>query len=255
MRLKKSLGQHLLVDRKYLRQIVDSLALNRDEVVVEIGAGTGNLTELIAQKAKRVIAIEKDEELAEKLKDKNLDKVEVITGDVLDFRPDEYVEKAVAAGNLPYYLSSRIMRWFLDWREVFYRGGFLLQEEVARRFSASSGREVTPLSFLLQNYYEVSMEFTVPAGAFQPPPRVRSAFILLKRRRSPLFVLESLKEFESFLRLCFSSRRKTLFNNLRKQYSEEVLKGIDRGARPEELVLRDFVEVYGIIKKNAEKKS
>ncbi len=253
--MKKGLGQHILKDPFYLERIAAAVDVRPGEVVIEIGAGTGNLTERLSRRGCRVIAVEKDPELAALLQQRGLEGVEVVVGDVLELNPRRFAEEAVAAGNLPYYISSKILRWFLNWREVFYRGGFLLQEEVARRFAAERGRDVTPLSLLLHNFYQVEYCFTVPAGAFIPPPKVKSGFILLRRRPSPLYFLKDLTEFESFLRQCFSSRRKTVFNNLRRVYPEEVLEGIDRSSRVEELALGDFVRMYDIIKKNAAAKN
>ncbi len=253
--MKKGLGQHLLKDPSYLEKIAAAVNPKPEEVVIEIGAGTGNLTEYLAHRGCRIVAVEKDPELAALLKQKNLEGVEVVVEDVLELDPRQFAPQAVAVGNLPYYISSKILRWFLEWRQVFHRGGFLLQEEVARRFAAERGRDVTPLSLLLHNFYQVEYCFTVPAGAFIPPPKVKSGFILLKRRQSPLYFLKDLEDFETFLRQCFSSRRKTVFNNLRRVYPELVLEGIDRRSRVEELALGDFVRMYGIIKKNAAAKN
>lgn len=220
--------------------------------VLEIGAGTGNLTEYLARKAKRVYAIEKDWEALEILKSKNIPKVVPVHGDILELDLN-FFHEGVAAGNLPYYISSPIIRKFLDLREKFTAGCFLLQKEVALRLIARSGRQVTPLSLLLQNFYEGSLKFNIPPGAFSPPPKVESSFIILVRRPEPLFNI-SLDKFENFLRIAFSNRRKTLFNNLRKVYREELL-NFPRNLRVEEMELSEFVRIFSDIMVYNEEKS
>lgn len=251
MRKKKALGQHFLHEKHYLRRIAECCPVE-DREVIEIGAGTGNLTEYLARKAKGVYAVEKDEEAFEILKSKKIPGVVPVHDDILELDLN-FFHEGVAAGNLPYYISSPIIRKFLALREKFTAGCFLLQKEVALRMIARSGRQVTPLSLLLQNYYEGSLKFIIPPGAFSPPPKVESSFIVLIRRPSPLFNVP-LNKFEKFLRIAFSNRRKTLFNNLRNVYREEVL-NFPRNLRVEEMELSEFVRIFSDIMVYNEEKS
>lgn len=251
MKKKKGLGQHFLHEKHYLKKIVECCPVENEEVL-EIGAGTGNLTEYLAKKAKKVYAVEKDPEAFELLKSKNIPGVEPILGDILELEL-KFFEQGVAAGNLPYYISSSIIRKFLEFRDRFKAGCFLLQREVAIRFLSTRGRQVTPLALLLQNYYEGTLKFNIPPGAFSPPPKVESSFIVFKRRTSPLFDVP-LDKFEKFLRVAFSNRRKTLFNNLRNVYDENML-NFPRKLRVEEMELGEFVRIFSDIMVNNEEKS
>lgn len=250
MRKKKRLGQHFLHEKYYLTKIAESCPIENKEVL-EIGAGTGNLTEYLAKKAKKVYAIEKDPDAAKILIEKSIPGVDVIIADILELNLN-FFKEGIAAGNLPYYISSRILRKFLKYREKFEAGCFLLQREVALRFATPKGRQTTPLSILLHNYYIPEIRLIIPPGAFTPPPRVESSFVVFTRRNSPLFEVP-LDEFEKFLRVAFSNRRKTLFNNLKNAYPESSL-NFPKKLRAEELNLEGFVRIFSDIMIKNEKK-
>ncbi len=241
MKPKKGLGQHFLHERGFLEKIADNCPLQGQDVL-EIGAGTGNLTEYLARKARRVFALEKDPEAARLLRDRRLPNVVVIEGDALEVDWD-FFSHGICAGNLPYYISSPLLRKFLGEHQRFRAGCFLLQRELAEKFTTPSGRKTSPLSLLLYNFYQGKLVFRVPPGAFKPPPKVQSAFVLFEKRDKPLFEF-SIEGMEEFLRLVFSHRRKTIYNNLRSAYPEEKLYFIPRNLRPEEVSLKELVEIY-----------
>ncbi len=250
MKIKKNLGQHILHEKYFLKKIASFCPIEEKEVI-EIGAGTGNLTEYLSKKAKKVYAIEKDPEACQILSSLGLMNVEIINQDILELDLN-FFNGGAAAGNLPYYISSPIIRKFLKYKDKFKSGCFLLQMELAKRFTSSRGRNTTPLAILLYNFYQAKIEFHISPGAFTPPPKVYSSFVVFIRREKPLYRI-TLRSFESFLKVCFSERRKTLFNNLKKKYPEKFL-DLPRNLRPEELDLEGFFKVYSdIMIKNGEK--
>ncbi len=245
MKPKKALAQHFLHEKRFLERIAEDCPIEGEEIL-EIGAGTGNLTVYLARRGKRVYALEKDPEALEILSSLELPNVSVIKGDALEI-PWDFFPQGVCAGNLPYYISSPLLRKFLEHRERFKAGCFLLQWELAEKFTSFQGRKTSPLSLLIYNFYRGKLLFKVPPGAFAPPPKVRSGFVLFERREKPLFGFD-LEEMEHFLRLIFSHRRKTIYNNLRGFYSEEEINFLPRNLRPEEASLKDLVEIFRKIK-------
>ncbi len=247
MKPKKSLGQHFLHEKSYLERIVRECPLE-GKPVLEIGAGPGNLTRYLVKKASEVFAVEKDPEAVSLLKKAGLERVRVVEGDALEI-PWDFFQEGVCAGNLPYYISSPLVRKFLqNWRR-FSAGCFLLQWELAEKFTSPRGRKASPLSLLLYNFYEPSLKFSVPPGAFAPPPRVRSGFVVFQRRPSPLFDFP-LEEMEEFLRRVFSQRRKTIYNNLKAFYPPDKLKGLDRRLRPEEVGLEELFRLFQMFRRD-----
>ncbi len=244
MRPKKRLGQHFLHESRYLERIAKECPLE-GKPVLEIGAGPGNLTRYLARRASRVYAVEKDPEASSLLREAGLEGVEVVEGDALKISWD-FFQDGVCAGNLPYYISSPLVRKFLgNWRR-FSAGCFLLQWELAEKFSSPRGRKTSPLSILLYNFYTPQLKFKIPPGAFSPPPRVHSGFLVLERREKPLFDFP-LEEMERFLRRIFSRRRKTVYNNLKAYYPEEKLQGLRGRLRPEEMGLEEIFYLFKVL--------
>lgn len=251
----KILGQHFLKNRYVLKKIVTCISPQSEDVIIEIGAGKGALTVPLTKKAGKVIAIEKDRALASLLKGKNIPNLSILEGDVLkvDFKSlikEENGPKGTfkIAGNLPYSISSPILFKIYEHREFFSLCVFLLQKEVAERICASPGsKKFAPISILFQNVFEMDIRARINPQSFSPPPKVRSALVRLKKRERPLFSLEHEEEFRRFLKACFQSRRKTLFNNLiLGRYCRDPLNSvfqkleIERKIRPEQLSINRF---------------
>jgi len=265
---KPKLGQTFLTDRKAAEQIVEALGDISKALVLEIGPGKGALTDTLAARAGRLIAIEIDRMLATELRYKYSRNpgVEILEGDVLridfrtvlnravgpltDLRPLDR-SPARVAGNLPYYITSDILLRLFDFHDQFDVMVILVQREVADRIAAKPGsREYGLLSATAQLYTEVEKLFTLPPGAFSPPPRVHSS--VLRLTVAPRFAElgVSPRPFIDFLKLAFAMKRKTLLNNLKKRYADENIReslrqaGARRDARAEALSLEQMATIF-----------
>jgi 16S rRNA (adenine1518-N6/adenine1519-N6)-dimethyltransferase len=239
---KPKLGQNFLADGRAAEKIVAALGDVSRSLVVEIGPGGGALTEFLLPKAARVIAIELDRMLATQLRVKysREPKLEVLEGDVLkidfrtvlhrtigplgDLRPEK-PERARLVGNLPYYITSDILLHLFDFHDQFDLLVIMVQREVGERIAAAPGsRDYGLLSATTQLYAQAENLFTLPPGAFVPPPQVHSS--VLRLRIAPRFDELGVKpeEFIAFLKLAFAMKRKTLLNNVRRNYKEEQIR-------------------------------
>ena len=221
-RKRRVLGQHFLNSPGVLKKIVEAVAPAADDLVVEIGPGKGAMTFLLAERAGRVVAIEKDSEMLPFLKEKAVPNLTIIEGDVLDCdfagllsTYGEPHQKAILAGNLPYSISTPLLFKLLEDRAEFARCVFLVQKEVSERICARPGcKAYSPLSILLQIRFAAAIRFAVHPGSFTPPPRVESALVTLDARPEPLVPIANEQRFVKFLKSAFRQRRKTLWNNL-----------------------------------------
>ena len=222
----KRLGQHFLTDRNILQRIVDALEPAPDDVVVEIGAGKGSLTEVLAPRVRHVIAIERDRRLIPELRMRNaecgIDRLSIVQGDALrvDWQPLTIPHSAFpiphfkVVGNIPYAITSPLIEKALT-PPLPERIVFLVQAEVADRAAAPPGSRVYgALSVGLQASCRVEKLFTVKPGAFDPPPRVDSALLRLTPLTAPLVEPEEAAALRAFVTACFSRRRKQLRNVL-----------------------------------------
>jgi len=250
---KPKLGQHFLNDPAAAVRIVDTLGDVSQSTVLEIGPGRDALTSLLSKRARRLIAIELDRVLAAQLRMKFslTPNVEIIEGDILsiDFdtlfgpkpgstRPGIELtpEKVQVIANLPYYVTSDTLLRLFEYRRYFQTIVLMLQREVAERITASpGGREYGLLSATAQLYARGEKLFTLPPEAFTPAPKVQSTVVRLTvaPKLDRLRVPEA--EFVNFLKLSFAQKRKTLWNNLKPQYSGEFLRGAleKAGVKPE----------------------
>ena len=240
-RKKPKLGQHFLTDKSAVVRIVQALGDISQSTVLEIGPGRGALTSLLARTARRVIAVETDRVLAAHLRMgfSLASNVEIIEGDILavDFetlfgpkpgstRPgmQQPVPHIHAVGNLPYFITSDILLQLFRYRKYFDAIVLMVQKEVGDRLAAHPKvRDYGLLSATAQLYAKVEKLFTLPPGAFSPPPKVFSSVVRLtiSERLEKLAVNET--EFLRFLKLSFGQKRKTLWNNLKSQYNTEDL--------------------------------
>jgi 16S rRNA (adenine1518-N6/adenine1519-N6)-dimethyltransferase len=246
---KPKLGQNFLADRNAAAKIVSALGDIAQAVVVEIGPGKGALTELLAGRAGRLIAIELDRMLATELRYKYSQdpSIEILEGDVTridfrtvlnrtigplnDLRPLK-PQRAQVVGNLPYYITSDILLRLFEFHDQFEVIVIMVQREVADRIAAAPGsRDYGLLSATAQLYTRVEKLFTLPPGAFSPPPQVHSS--VLRLTVAPRFeeLRVGAKEFIDFLRNAFAMKRKTLLNNLKKNYGQPQIRAALKEAR------------------------
>lgn len=239
---KPKLGQHFLTDKTAAGRIVEALGDLSGSTVLEIGPGRGALTSLLAKRARRLIAIELDRILAAQLRmDFSLaPNVEILEGDILamDFdtlfgprpgstRPgiNPEPERVRVIGNLPYFITSDVLLHLFRYRKYFETIVLMVQREVADRLAARPGTsDYGLLSATTQLYAKVEKLFTLPPGAFSPPPKVHSTVVrlALAPRLESLNVPE--EAFINFLKLSFGQKRKTLWNNLKATYEPAALR-------------------------------
>jgi 16S rRNA (adenine1518-N6/adenine1519-N6)-dimethyltransferase len=213
-------------------------------LVIEIGPGRGALTEKLLERAERVVAIELDSYLVDYLRSRFDDRLEVVHSDVLEVDLTQWGQAPIV-GNLPYYITSPILEKVI--RTDFVRGVFLMQKEVAERLTASPGsRNYGYLTVQTALFAQIRMLFGVKPGAFQPPPKVDSAVVLLEPRKSPV---EDSDSFLQFASACFRQKRKTLRNNLAAVYGKELLDGLPEGGkRAEQLAIEELISLYEQLK-------
>ena len=218
---RKALGQHFLIDAFVLADIADACRLGPDDIVLEIGAGPGGLTEELATRAGIVVAVEMDEEMASLARRRLAahENVCIIAADALDYTPAEFLAECdahppyTATGNLPYYITQPVVRRLLEADPAPDRIVVLVQREVARRMVGGAGRE-SLLSMSIKCYGVPEPMFDVPASAFWPIPKVQSALVRIERLSEPAVGLtaELLPRFFNLLRAGFSEPRKQLHN-------------------------------------------
>ena len=253
---KKKFGQNFLQDPALLKRIVDLGAVGKDDVVLEIGTGPGTLTKSIAQEAKSVVTIEIDESLAPFLQTQFalLDNIHLIFGDALKLDLDALVYEKTGAknytiiANLPYYITTPLIMHILEHTNHVRRLVLMVQKEVATRLAAPAGqRDGGAVSVAVQYRASIREAFTVPKGAFYPPPKVDSALIVLDPYLTKPLSAKSDERFRQVVRAAFSLRRKTLRNALKQGFSPDeiekalALAHIDPSARAENLTVEDFI--------------
>ena len=258
-RPRKRLGQHFLVDRTVLERIADTLAPTASDVVVEIGPGRGALTDLLSQRARRVIAIELDRDLVPYLRDRYREagNVDVIERDVLEVNLGEVGgSEFLLAGNVPYYITTPILFHALAPPRPA-RAVYLVQREVAERIAAPPGsRTYGALSVNVQAVARAELVARVPAGAFRPPPAVESAIVRLTPRPDPVVDRSLEAGFRSLVQDAFGLRRKQMRRVVRTvahlgvDAADQVLAAaaIDPEVRPETLSPEDFARLLHAIK-------
>jgi 16S rRNA (adenine1518-N6/adenine1519-N6)-dimethyltransferase len=256
-RAKKSLGQHWLNDETSLNAICDAADVQAGDHVLEIGPGQGSLTNKLLQRGAHVIAIELDETLAKNLPHRISltpevhPTLEVVQGDILTFdlsiMPPGY--KVVA--NIPYYLTSNLLRVICESSNPPLKMALLVQKEVAQRIAASPG-SMSILSVSVQLSFTAELGQIVPAKLFVPPPKVDSQIIGLTLLKKPLFSNLDSKKFFQVVKAGFSGRRKKLRSSLsgglhiKKEEADKLLARaeIDGNLRAQELSLEDWHKIY-----------
>ena len=249
----KKLSQNFLQDTNIARKIVDSLEISDPSLVIEIGAGSGILTQFLVNKAQQVISIEIDTHLAENLAKQlgNPANLEIISCDFLklDLKkiflrfPDYH---KIVIGNLPYHITSPIIFKVLDYAPSIEQAVFMVQKEVGQRLASRPGsKEYGILSVFCQLYSKVDYLFTVPAHLFFPAPKVESGVIRQIFKREAESCVENIELFRKIVRHTFNQRRKMLRNTLSILFSQIILSNvnIDLTRRPETLSVEEFTKL------------
>jgi 16S rRNA (adenine1518-N6/adenine1519-N6)-dimethyltransferase len=217
--MPRRLGQHFLRPAS-VERLLRAIAPRPQDVFLEIGPGQGALTLPLASRAGRVVAVELDGRLAAALRSRAPGNVEVVEADALEAELRALVPAGSRlAGNLPYYISSPLLRRFLEMRGHIRDVHVMLQEEVARRVAAPPGsKEYGILSVLYGLHADVSVPLRFPPGAFNPPPKVSSALLRAVFLLEPRCAIRDPKALERLLQAAFARRRRTLENNLQDSY-------------------------------------
>ena len=252
MTRRRALGQHFLRDPSIARAIVDLVGPTERDLVVEIGPGAGALTDIVAARAGRVIALEIDPALAAALHTR-LPSVEILEADARGWSYAELTAPAggrvLVLGNLPYSVGKPILMALVAARGAIQEMVLMLQREVAERVAAPpGGKTYGSLSIFTQLYCDVRLAFRVPPGAFRPPPKVDSAVLHLRVLSAPRVALADPGRFENVVRAAFSQRRKMLANALGAGLGLplDVIRraamagGVDPTRRAETLTLSEF---------------
>lgn len=266
-RTKKRLGQNFLVNPDVIADIIDFAQITKDDVVLEIGPGVGFVTEQLVKHAKKVIAIELDEEAIKELEKLDCDNLQIIHNDILKTDLSDLCEEKIkVVANIPYYITSPIIAHLLgeiDDLENKNRNKIvdiilMVQEEVARRIVAtenSPSKQYGLLTILSQFWADCSIIRLVGRRSFYPAPKVNSALVSLKVRKEPLLKLSDYKHFRKTIRAAFSQRRKTLKNCLvgagfDKEKVAHVISqmNLDENIRGEKLSIAQFGELSELLK-------
>lgn len=253
VRAKKHLGQHFLNDETIARTIVDAmLEKDKTSLLIEVGPGTGVLTQYLITGAENFIALDVDTESIAFLKTKYPAQKEKFL--FSDFLEADLVKlagtKFNVIGNFPYNISSQIMFKVLEHKnEVDFVVG-MFQKEVAMRLAEKPGSKVYGiLSVLLQAYYDIDYLFTVHENAFTPPPKVKSAVIRLTRNKVQSLDCDEVL-FKKVVKTTFNQRRKTIRNSIRVLFNNNEIRHPLLDKRPEQLSVAQFVELTKFVEEN-----
>ncbi len=260
---KKSLGQHWLHDERTLEAICDAADVQAGDTVLEVGPGLGTLTKRLLLRGATVTAVEFDDNLAADLvanvqKEGVLtDDLTVVCEDILRFDLTKLPVGYKVVANIPYYLTSNLIRVLCESTNPFSVAAILIQKEVAERVAAKPG-DMSLLSVSAQFYCDVSLSVVVPAALFTPPPKVDSQVLVLKYRPEPLYENVDTKAFFRLVKAGFSQKRKTLVNSLSggfaisKDRTREILQAADiaENTRAQALSLDDWYALYEVAKQS-----
>lgn len=258
---QKRWGQNFLIDGNILSKIVHAAELTPDDIVLEIGPGLGVLTRALAERARAVVAVEKDPRLVAALKQTvaDLSNVRVIHGDALHVsfetllaeHPPSATRKAVS--NLPYSISKPLLQRLIASRSLFSRMVLTMQKEVAERLTAAPGTKAYgALSAITQAWMQVEIVSLIPPRCFYPAPEVASAIVRLIPHPAPLISADRERDFLCIIHAAFHKRRKTvgnalttLFPNADKSVAQQLLsaRGIDPQRRGETLTVEEFTRL------------
>lgn len=252
VRPKKALGQHFLTDQNIAQRIVEQLSPDV-ESVIEVGAGTGVLTQFLVRDVLdkfHVIEIDK-ESIAYLQQHFPMLGDRLIEGDFLRADLSQYGQQNMAIiGNFPYNISSQIFFQVLKFKEQVVEVVGMVQKEMAERMAAKEGSKTYGiLSVLMQAWYDIDYLFTVHENVFNPPPKVKSAVIKMRRNAVTDLGCDE-KLFVNIVKQAFNQRRKTMRNSLRSMLSPEIIENEVFNKRPEQLSVQEFIELTNLIETN-----
>jgi 16S rRNA (adenine1518-N6/adenine1519-N6)-dimethyltransferase len=268
LRPDKSLGQNFLTDEAALQRVAAAAAIRQDETVLEIGPGLGGLTRWLALQARRVVAVELDADLIPALTETlaPYPNVRIVQGDILALNPGDIMREAgslhssayLAVANIPYYITSALIRHLLETDHPPQRLVLTVQREVAERICAQAGK-MSLLALSVQVYGQPGIAATIPASSFYPPPKVDSAVVHITRYDQPLIPSPQLGLFFRLAKAGFSQKRKTLRNALSggmhwsTGQAEEFLRaaGINPMRRAETLNLTEWGDLTRAVEPSA----
>jgi len=256
MRPKKRWGQHFLTRPEIGVQVAEFAAIKPTDIVVEIGAGTGILTEELAKKSKKVIAFEIDPDLIPGLRERfsATPNIEIVIGDFLKMGPEHLkkLENFKVIANIPYYLTTPLIFMLLDFIPGMEMMVLTIQREVAERLAAKPDtREYGALTLAVGIMARVELVKIIKKGAFRPPPRVESAVVRISPHLKPLLEPAEVQAFSKLVHSVFGQRRKTMLNQLAKYLDISKIRtksilaesGIDPLRRPETISLEEFMRL------------
>lgn len=264
----KELGQNFLFDRNYLQKIVESCPIAKETIVIEIGSGYGNLTNMLAEtNCQRVISLEKDQNLFQQLVANNQNKkITYFCQDALQINWEKFCSEyqngsLILVGNLPYYITNSLLINLLFNYRLFTSLIFLVQKEVGQKWASSPVKyssKYSALSVFINYLAEVKIVFEVPHQVFIPSPSVDGALVIINPKPNVDIQKEYLSSFLSFLKNCFHSRRKTLLNNLssfagnqeRGWNSYFLVKNFSSKIRPQNLTPAEYFDLFLFWQKN-----
>ncbi len=267
-RAKKRLGQNFLIDENAIETILDTSDITKDDIVVEIGPGLGFVTEHLVKLAKKVYAVELDEDMVNEISKIPADNLEIIHKDILKTDISEFGTNIKVVANIPYYITSPILAHLLGEaddldnknRNAISQVVLMVQYEVAKRLTAnekSPSKEFGLLSILAQFWADVEVIKKVPSRSFFPAPKVDSAIVKLIVKKEPLLKLSNYTFFRKVIKACFATRRKNIKNSLvnagfAKNAVEETLKAlnINENLRGETLSIAQMGELSEKLKEN-----
>ena len=250
---KRYLGQYYLLDPAILLRIIDAAQLTPHDLIVEIGPGPGRMTRLLSETAAKVIAIELDEELYDKLKTRfaAYQNIELIHGDALNF-PYNELQAFKVVSNIPYYITTPIIFTLLEKAHNLKSMTLTVQKEVGERIVANpGGKTYGVLSLMVQYFGNPALKFAISRKAFKPVPKVDSAVIAIESYDKPPVEVADRDLFFSIIKTAFSQRRKMLSNALKSLYhdSRQLCESanIDPRRRPETLDMEEFARLANVL--------
>ncbi|MBF0384691.1 MAG: ribosomal RNA small subunit methyltransferase A [Candidatus Omnitrophica bacterium] len=255
-RAKKHLGQNFLINKHIIDRIITSCELKPSETILEIGPGLGALTKELSLRAQKVIAVEKDRGLSQRLKEQFIGKnVETIEEDILKFSFSRLPPQTRIIANLPYYITTPIIEKIISERDNIRDCFLTVQLEVGERITAPPGsKEYGSLTLFVNYFTSPKMLFKITNTAFSPVPKVQSCFIYLDMKKSKEGMVEDEDFLFKIIHSAFQQRRKTILNSLssliEKKDLQKILStaGIRENLRAENLSMEDFINLYGQIK-------
>jgi len=255
MKQYHSLGQVFLNDRTYIKKIIKTLNFSRKNIL-EIGPGRGQISEILAKKARNFYCVELDKRLASLLKNKfkTEKNVNIFQTDILKFPISALEKKLIIFGNIPYQISKKIIYYLIENRKFISCAYLTVQREFARKLCAQAkASEFGFLSCYMQYYSEAKIIFNIPAKAFKPIPKVNSSFIELKFYKESPYFFEDEKFLFDLIKCVFGQSRKKIINSLGRCIRPddfEILKknlNMDWDRRPKDIALSDYIKIAQVL--------